>query len=115
QLPALAADLVHRQVTAIVATGNAAALAAKAATTTIPIVFLVGSDPVAVGPVASLDRPGGNVTGVTNLSVELVQKQVEMLPEFVPTATVAAALLNPTFPGSESQSTNLQTAARRVR
>src|SRR5262249_57062533 len=63
---------------------------------------------------SSLDRPGGNVTGVTNLSVELVQQQVEMLHELVPTATVAAALLNPTFPGSESQSRDLQAAARKL-
>src|SRR5262249_15630626 len=97
RLRALAAELVRRQVALIVAAGSSSALAAKAATTTLPSVFSVAVDPVAVGLVTRLDRPGGNVTGVTNLSVELVQKQVEMLHELVPTATVAAALLNPTF------------------
>src|SRR5215831_17400758 len=113
QLPALAADLVHRQVTAIVATGNAAALAAKTATTTIPIVFLVGSDPVAVGLVPSLARPGGNLTGVTNLTAEVAPKRLELLHELVPTATVMALLVDPTDPGpAESVSRALQAAAR---
>ena len=114
RLRALAAELVRRQVALIVAAGSSSALAAKAETTTLPIVFSVAVDPVAVGLVTTLDRPGGNVTGVTNLSVELVQQQVEMLHELVPTATVAAALLNPTFPGSESQSRDLQAAARKL-
>src|SRR5215472_8770631 len=113
QLPALAADLVHRQVTAIVATGNAAALAAKTATTTIPIVFLVGSDPVAVGLVPSLARPGGNLTGVTNLTAEVAPKRLELLHELVPTATVMALLVDPTDPGpAESVPRALQAAAR---
>jgi putative tryptophan/tyrosine transport system substrate-binding protein len=114
RLRALAAELVRRQVALIVAAGSSSALAAKAETTTLPIIFSAAVDPVAVGLVASLDRPGGNVTGVSNLSVELVQKQVEMLHELVPTATVTAALLNPTFPGSESQSSDLQAVARKL-
>src|SRR5262249_42139342 len=116
QLPALAADLVHRQVTAIVTTGNAAALAAKAATTTIPIVFLVGSDPVAVGLVPSLARPGGNLTGVTNLTAEVAPKRLELLhllTELAPTATLMALLVAPPDPGpAESVSRALQAAAR---
>ena len=114
RLRALAAELVRRQVAVIVAAGSSSALAAKAETTTLPIVFSAAVDPIAVGLVASLNRPGGNITGVTNLSVELVQKQVEMLHESVPTATVMAVLLNPTFPGSESQSGDLQAAARKL-
>jgi putative tryptophan/tyrosine transport system substrate-binding protein len=98
RLPALAADLVHRQVTVIAATTTAAALAAKAATTTIPIVFEMGGDPIRLGLVASLNRPGGNVTGVTQLNVEVAPKRLELLHELVPTASVIALLVNPTNP-----------------
>ena len=114
RFPALLADLVRRNVTVIAAvTGTPPALAAKAATTTIPIVFATAGDPVALGLVASLNRPGGNLTGVATLTVELAPKQLEMLRELVPTATIIAALVNPTnHTNAETLSRDLQAAAR---
>ena len=114
RLPALAADLVDRHVTVIAALGSTpAALAAKAATTTIPIVFLVGVDPVAIGLVASLARPGGNLTGVTNLTAQIGPKRLELLHALVPTAITVALLVNPSSPElAEPQLQELQVAAR---
>jgi putative ABC transport system substrate-binding protein len=114
RFPALLADLVGRKVTVIAAvTGTPPALAAKAATTTIPIVFATAGDPVALGLVASLNRPGGNLTGVATLTVELGPKQLEVLHELVPTATIIALLVNPTNPtNAETLSRDLRAAAR---
>jgi putative ABC transport system substrate-binding protein len=114
RLPALAADLASRQVTVITSPGSTpAALAAKAATTAIPIVFAVAVDPVAVGLIASLARPGGNLTGVTTLNLEVVPKRVELLHELIPTATAVALLVNPTSPTlAETSTRDAQAAAR---
>jgi putative tryptophan/tyrosine transport system substrate-binding protein len=114
RLPALATELVRRQVAVIVAGGSpVAAVAAKAATSTIPIVFSIGGDPVQFGLVASLNRPGGNVTGVTNLNTETVAKRVEILREVVPTAAVIALLVNPTnLQQAEAETRDVQPAAR---
>jgi len=108
----LAADLVRRQVAVIVAFGNAAALAAKAATTTIPVVFHGSVDPVEAGLVASLNRPGGNVTGVVTLNMDTGQKRLELINELLPAATTMGLLLNPTNAVAEIQSKDLQAAAR---
>src|SRR5262249_3187347 len=110
RLPALAADLVRHGVTVIVANSQATE-AAKAATTTIPIIFTTGADPVQVGFVASLNRPGGNLTGVASLDAELGRKRLELLHELLPKARIIAALVNPTFPGSDILSRDLQAAA----
>jgi putative ABC transport system substrate-binding protein len=117
RLPALAGDLVRKQVAVIVATGgSASALAAKAATTTIPIVFNVGDDPVRLGLVPSLSRPGGNLTGGNFLTVELAGKRLELLREVVPDAARVAVLVNPTNPATaESTLTGVEAAARAMR
>ena len=112
QLPALAADLVRRRVTVIAAFAAPSALAAKAATTTIPIVFEVGVDPAEMGLMTSLSRPGGNITGVANLNVELGPKKLELLHQLVPTATVIGLLVNPANPNNEIRSKDMQAAAR---
>jgi putative ABC transport system substrate-binding protein len=109
RLPALAVNLVHRQVSLIVANSTVAALAAKAATTTIPIVFQIGGDAVRAGLVASLNRPGGNLTGVTSLAEELGPKRLELLHELLPATTNFGVLFNPT---TGILSSSLQAAAR---
>lgn len=113
-LPEMAADLVRRNVTVIMAGADSAALAAKAATATIPIVFAGGNDPVKLGLVASLNRPGANLTGITNLNIELTSKRLELLREMVPTATNVTALINPTNPSAETITNDLQAAALRL-
>ena len=113
--PGFAADLVNRQVAVIVASGGGApALAAKAATATIPIVFTGGTDPVKAGLVESLARPGGNATGVLNISTELTAKRLDILRELMPTAGLIAVLRNPDSPDAEGQLQEIQDAARAV-
>jgi len=113
RLPALAAELVQREVTLIVATTTPAALAAKAVNTTIPIVFETGGDPVRLGLVASLNRPAGNVTGVTSLNVVIASKRLELLHELVPATTLVAVLLDGNDPASaETTTKDLEAAAR---
>jgi putative tryptophan/tyrosine transport system substrate-binding protein len=114
QLPAMAADLVRQRVTVIVAAALPAALAAKTATTAIPIVFFAGDDPVRAGLVASLNRPGGNLTGVTNLQAPLLLKRFGLLRELVPTRGVVGVLFNPENPNTERRLADLNEAARSV-
>jgi putative ABC transport system substrate-binding protein len=104
--------MIHRQVTLIVAGGIPAALAAKAASTTIPIVFIMGGDPIKLGLVAALNRPGSNLTGVTSLSIEVGAKRVQLLHEIVPQAASIALLVNPTNPSGETEWMDVQAAAR---
>jgi putative tryptophan/tyrosine transport system substrate-binding protein len=113
RLRALADDLVRRQVAVIVTGQMPAAFAAKAATKSIPIVFLIGIDPVENGLIASLNRPGGNLTGISNLTIELTTKRLELIHQLVPAATSIAFLVNPTAPvTTEPETRELQVAAR---
>jgi putative ABC transport system substrate-binding protein len=111
RLPPMASDLVKRQVNVIVASGTPAALAAKAATATIPIIFEQGFDPVRAGLVASLNRPGGNVTGVTNGTPTLAAKRLDLLHKLLPQAATIGVIVDPASPGFDTQQTNLQEAA----
>jgi putative ABC transport system substrate-binding protein len=104
RLPALVAELIHRPVAVLAATTTPAALAAKAATTTVPTVFTTATNPVEVGLVASLSRPGGNVTGATQLNVEIGPKRLELVRELIPTATIVGLLVNPTNPAARALS-----------
>jgi putative ABC transport system substrate-binding protein len=113
RLPLFAADLVRQNVAVIVSSGgDVAALAAKAATSSIPIVVVSGSDPVKAGLVASFNRPGGNITGASFVATELETKRLELIRDLVPTAAVIGILINPTNPAAESRSKDLQIAAR---
>jgi putative ABC transport system substrate-binding protein len=114
RLPMMAADLIRRQVTLIAATSTPAALAAKAATSVIPIVFTVALDPVAAGLVASLNRPGGNATGVSNYLSDLGAKRLELLHEAVPKTTVIGMLVNPNYPDAEVQRKDVAEAAHKL-
>ena len=111
RLPALAADLVRRRVAVIITSGLSATRAAKAATTTIPIVFSVGTDPVAIGLVASLNRPGGNLTGISSLEAELEPKRLQLLRQVIPNATRFGVLADP-VPTTQSAIADLQAVAR---
>ena len=112
RLRAFAAELVRRKVIVIAATSTPAALAAKAATSTVPIVFTTGGDPIKLGLVASLNRPGGNITGVSSLNSELGTKRLGLLRELVPSATVIATLVNPNFPDADGQLRDAEAGAR---
>lgn len=112
RLPALAADLVRRQVGVITAGGSVAAQAAKNATTTIPVVFTSGADPVATGLVASLSRPGGNISGMSLLAAEMATKRLELIRDLLPRARAIAMITNPAFPGSHSEMAEVEAAGR---
>ena len=112
KLPGVAHDLVRRQVSVIVATSTPAALAAKAATTTIPIVFETAADPIKLGLAASLNRPGGNATGVAQFNPELLTKRMSLLHDLIPAAKIIGMLLNPTAPTTENQTNDAQKAAQ---
>jgi len=114
RLPAMAADLVQRRVAVIIATGLTSAVAAKSATATIPLVFMAADDPVKFGLVSSLNRPGGNATGVNLLTSELTTKRLELLRELLPAGATVAALVNPRSPEAEPQLRDLQAAARSI-
>src|SRR5262245_27186303 len=115
QLPKLAMELVHRSVTVIVATGGPAAIAAKLSTATIPVLFLVGIDPVTSGLVASINRPNGNATGVSLVSREMNAKKLELLHELLPTAARIGVLLNPSNPSMETFTSDVMGAASALR
>ena len=112
RLPALAAELVHRQVTVITAGGNVAAQAAKAATAVIPIVFTSGADPVWSGLVQSLSKPGANLTGASLVAAELAVKRLEVIRELLPQARTVAMIVNPNYPGAESEMAEVEAAGR---
>lgn len=112
RLPALAADLVHRKVTVITAGGNFAAQVAKKATATIPIVFTSGADPIKSGLIASLSRPGGNLTGVSFIAAEIAAKRLELTRELLPQASAVAMIVNPNFAGAETEFAEVEAAGR---
>ena len=114
RLPKLAIDLVNRKVTVIASAGIPAAMAAAAATSTIPIIIAVGSDPVQLGLMKNLNRPGGNITGVANMAADREQKRLELLHDLMPTATVFALLVNPTNPNAEQQTRDTMAAAQKM-
>ncbi|MFZ0404038.1 MAG: ABC transporter substrate-binding protein, partial [Pseudolabrys sp.] len=114
RLPALAADLVHRKVTVITAGGNFAAQVAKKATATIPIVFTSGADPIKSGLIASLSRPGGNLTGVSFIAAEIAVKRLELTRELLPQASAVAMIVNPNFAGAETEFAEVESAGRNL-
>ena len=114
RLPELAADLVHRRVGVIAAGGSVAAQAAKNATTTIPVVFTSGADPVATGLVASLSRPGGNVSGMSLLAAEMAAKRLELIRDLLPRTRAVAMITNPAYPGSHSEMAEVEAAGRSI-